>query len=74
MLRLRTSEGVGAVVTTYQSFGGADHRADAARVFDLLKRTRTARGLPAPAALANAKGLATEASLVNRGEKEGTTR
>ena len=62
--------GVGAVVTTYQFFGGADHRADAARVFDLLKRTRTARGLPAPAALADTKAMALEATLVNRGEKE----
>jgi len=65
-----TTGGIGAVVTTYQFFGGSDHRAEAARVFDLMKRTRAARGLPAPAAIPGTKALGMQAALVNSGEKD----
>jgi hypothetical protein len=62
--------GIGAVVTTYEFFGSSDHRAESARVFDLMKRTRTARGLPAPIAIPGTKALGMQATLVNAGQKD----
>jgi hypothetical protein len=65
-----TVGGIGAVVTTYEFFGGNDHRAESARVFELMKRTRTARGLPAPVAIPGTKALGMQATLVNAGQKD----
>lgn len=65
-----TFGGIGAVVTTYQFFGGADHRADVAKVVDRIARTRVARGLPQPAVLQGMVGLGQQATLVNAGQKD----
>ncbi len=62
--------GIGAVVTTYQFFGQSDHRAESARVFDLMRRTRAAHGLPAPIAIPGTKALGMQATLVNAGQKD----
>jgi hypothetical protein len=65
-----TVGGIGAVVTTYDLFGGDDHKADAARVLQHLARVRAARSLPQPVAMQGQKTLATEAALVNAGKKD----
>jgi len=62
--------GLGAVVTTYQMFGGPDHRADAAHVFGNITRLRVARGLAQPIALQDTRAMAAEASFVNAGKKD----
>jgi len=62
--------GLGAVVTTYELFGGPDHRADAARVFDRMARLRTSRGLQQPVAIQGIKALGVQATLVNAGRTD----
>jgi hypothetical protein len=62
--------GLGAVVTTYEFFGGTDHRADVAHVFARLSRLRAARGLPKPVAMPGMKTLGMQAALVNAGQKD----
>lgn len=62
--------GLGAVVTTYQMFGGPDHHADALRVFANITKLRTARGLAQPVALQDTRAMAAEASFVNAGKKD----
>ncbi len=62
--------GLGAVVTTYQMFGGSDHHADAARVFANITKLRAARGLAQPVALQDTRAMAAEASFVSAGKKD----
>ena len=62
--------GLGAVVTTYELFGGPDHRADAARVFDRMTQLRASRGLPQPVAIQGIKALGVQATLVNAGRTD----
>jgi hypothetical protein len=62
--------GLGAVVTTYEFFGGNDHRPDVARVYERLARLRAARGAPAPVAFGSMKTLAAQAKLVNAGKRD----
>jgi len=60
---------LGVIASTYTLFSEATHRRDAQRVHDQLREVRTARGLPAPGVLEEARPLTVEAAArVQAGE------
>lgn len=62
--------GVGAVVTTYGFFRGADHDKDAVRVLAAANRARSAHGLPAAPRIEPLPVLAREAKAVAQSSKD----
>jgi len=60
----KSANALGAVVTSYALFQGADHSGEAERVFSAITAARVERGLPAPVRLTNVPGLAEQVALV----------
>jgi hypothetical protein len=61
--------GLAAAITTYATFDGVDHRADADRVFAVIANHRAARGLPPPVRIARLEPLEQALARIGAGEQ-----